>query len=319
MSKKVFVFCPGGVVTGGPELLHQFTHELRNAGVDAQMIYYPIGKEYSVPERYQHYDVKISRFDRAQIKDQIVVVPEVVTVFLNSLPRCSAFIWWLSVDNYFFGEIDNPTKRVSSILKGGKLSVYAMKKYKHLVQSEYARLFLLKHEIESEMLTDYLNEKHLTPVSENIQRHNIIAFNPAKGIEVTKYLIENNPDFKFIPIANMTPEQVKNLLLQSKVYIDFGSHPGKDRFPREAAMAGCCIVTGIKGSARNHVDIPIPDSYKLDSDSDEFLSKFRMLILSIFNDFAIMIKDFDGYKKIICDEPTHFKNQVRDFVGKYCS
>ena len=29
---------------------------------------------------------------------------------------------------------------------------------------------------------------------------------------------------------NLTTKQVKELLLKSKVYIDFGNHPGKDRY-----------------------------------------------------------------------------------------
>ena len=48
----------------------------------------------------------------------------------------------------------------------------------------------------------------------------------------------------------MTPEQVVDLMSESKVYIDFGNHPGKDRIPREAVINGCCVITGVRGSAR---------------------------------------------------------------------
>lgn len=68
-----------------------------------------------------------------------------------------------------------------------------------------------------------------------------------KGIKFTKKLIDKSIGIKWIPIENMTTQQVKSLLGNSKVYVDFGNHPGKDRFPREAAIMGCCVITGKRG------------------------------------------------------------------------
>ncbi|WP_157035349.1 hypothetical protein [Psychromonas ingrahamii] len=45
MKKKVFVICPGNIVTGGPELLHQFVQALNVSGADAKIIYYPFKKK----------------------------------------------------------------------------------------------------------------------------------------------------------------------------------------------------------------------------------------------------------------------------------
>ena len=61
----------------------------------------------------------------------------------------------------------------------------------------------------------------------------------------------------------MTEREVEDCLSQAKVYIDFGGHPGKDRIPREAALCGCCVVTGRRGAAGNDVEVPINQSYKL--------------------------------------------------------
>jgi len=49
------------------------------------------------------------------------------------------------------------------------------------------------------------------------------------------------------------------MCVSRKLYVDFGKHPGKDRMPREAAVHGCCIITGRRGAAGNPFDIPIPN------------------------------------------------------------
>ena len=38
----VYVACPSGTATGGPELLHQLVHSLRLLGVNAYMYYLPV-------------------------------------------------------------------------------------------------------------------------------------------------------------------------------------------------------------------------------------------------------------------------------------
>ena len=79
-------------------------------------------------------------------------------------------------------------------------------------------------------------------------KRNNILYNPAKGLSdlmlFKQKLQQITTDYTFIPIQNMSHTQIRNIMLQSKIYIDFGNHPGKDRIPREAAMCGCCIITG---------------------------------------------------------------------------
>ena len=111
----------------------------------------------------------------------------------------------------------------------------------------------------------------------------------------------------------MTPDQVNSLLGSVKVYIDFGEHPGKDRFPREAAMAGCCIVTGKQGSAGNDIDIAIPRKYKIDERESDFIKSFKTIINSIFIDLDGSQKEFEIYRKKIQEEPADFKRDVELF------
>ena len=142
-------------------------------------------------------------------------------------------------------------------------------------------------------------------------KKNQILYNPKKGIEFTQKIMGSSDNLNWIPIENMTTEEVRDLLSESKVYIDFGNHPGKDRFPREAAISGCCIITGKLGSANYFEDIPIPDEYKFES-KDENISKILSKIKECLEEYEKKQEDFLGYKKFIEKEYSVFRDDVRE-------
>lgn len=319
--KRVVVCCPGNAVTGGPELLHQFVDALRSENVDARILYFPFNEEFKTPDAYKKYEVSTLNYNKIN-SDDVVVLPEVSTGLIRFFPKNKIYLWWLSVDNYFGTQNFNGFKwrlrYYYDILMGNKLSLDKIKKrnLSHLVQSKYAELFLLKKGIGSTTLTDYLNSEHLEQEVNYSIKIKQIAYNPKKGFEYARRLIEKNNDIHFVPIQNMTPSEVKSLLQKSMIYIDFGNHPGKDRFPREAAMAGCCIITGEKGSAGNEHDVPIPSKYKLNEQDYRAHLNFRVIVDEIFCNFDARVKDFEDYKYKIKSEPALFKEQVSDFIVK---
>ncbi len=143
----------------------------------------------------------------------------------------------------------------------------------HFVQSYYAfdyvkgtlsipasRLFYL---------SDYLNTVSLNIAGDN-QRDDIVLFNPRKGYERTSELIKSS-DYciKWQALSGLVPEDIPKVLQRAKVYIDFGNHPGKDRFPREAVLCGCRVITGRKGAASNNKDVPISDNLKVSDDLED--------------------------------------------------
>ena len=95
------------------------------------------------------------------------------------------------------------------------------------------------------------------------------------------------PDFHFFPLAGFNREQLATKFLESKLYIDFGHHPGKDRLPREAGIHGCCVITGLYGSASNAFDVNIPPAYKIDSRLPDFFTLFEIQVNLIFNHFSL--------------------------------
>ena len=111
----------------------------------------------------------------------------------------------------------------------------------------------------------------------------------------------------------MTAKEVSELMNKSKVYIDFGNHPGKDRIPREAAICGCCVITGLRGSANNDIDIPIPSSYKFsEKDPVEIIN----MIKSILDDYSSKRSDYEKYIEKILDEESVFEKEVTDIFTK---
>ena len=79
----------------------------------------------------------------------------------------------------------------------------------------------------------------------------------------------------------MSRAEVREALCKVKVYADFGSHPGRDRMPREAALCGACVLTNRRGSANFAEDVPLPTLYKLDQDDPAFAQNVGRTIRGI--------------------------------------
>jgi hypothetical protein len=93
------------------------------------------------------------------------------------------------------------------------------------------------------------------------ERTSDVLYNPLKGMHYTDAIWKRSGSLiKIRPIGSgldgrdqVSPEEVRRMLKRAKVYIDFGPHPGMDRLPREAALAGCCVVTNREDAAQSTV------------------------------------------------------------------
>ena len=99
-------------------------------------------------------------------------------------------------------------------------------------------------------------------------------------------------------------------MCHSMVYIDFGTHPGKDRLPREAAMCGCCVITGRKGSAAYAEDVTIPEEYKF-TEGAEDIPRIIDAIRGCLTEFEKKQKLFEEYRKCIQEEKSVFRESVK--------
>lgn len=311
---KIFIVAPYGLVTGGAELLHQLGKELKLLGRNVFMAYTPLDGPQICPDQYLHYGVESKEIEDGS--DCLIVIPEISTTLTRLYKNAHFIVWWLSVDNYRYqGRRNLSWLKIKSVetlrmLCGRFLPVFLLKRHTHLCQSFYAKNYLAKRGINATMLSDYISDEHFE-TSSDIKRNRQIAYNPKKGALITNQLIESNPDIKFTPIQGLSPSGVRDLLLSSMIYIDFGQHPGKDRFPREAAAAGCCVITGTSGSAAYQSDVNIPLKYKIDESDRNLKTKFRNLVEKIFDDFESLQGDFSEYRGVIRSEKEIFQHQVR--------
>jgi hypothetical protein len=188
---------------------------------------------------------------------------------------------------------------------------------KHFAQSHYSFDFLKSNGISALLLSDpipvYTNQEYLDQLPlmlSTASRRNTILYNPHKGKKVLQSLIAHFPDWHFFPLVGFNREELAAQFLKSKLYIDFGHHPGKDRLPREAGIHGCCVITGLYGSASNDLDVNIPSAYKIDSRSPDFFTLFEIQVNLIFNHFEKCTLEFVGYRNTIAQEQIEFDRQI---------
>lgn len=324
----IYVVCPANKKTGGTELAHQLVRELLLIGRKAYITYYGADGTGSPinPAFLEYVDTYKLVSDIEDSPSNVVVTPEIYFELIRAFTHVQKVIWWMSVDNYvkndgFLGALSVVgLKKALRGVASGRLTLRRKgvdTSALHLYQSAYAREYLKKIGAEeSARLSDYINDSYLEPgaVPESGERKDAVLYNPKKGIKFTKKLMEKAPELEWIPIQNMTTQQVRDLLGKSKVYIDFGNHPGKDRFPREAAIMGCCVITGKRGSAGYFDDIPISDEFKFSEsggDVDRILAKIKTCLA----DYDSESKKFDDYKKMISQEHERFRQDVRTIFG----
>ena len=317
MLKKLQIVAPVGAQSGGPESLHNLASLATHLGFDVEIVYFPYGEGHQVPQRYLHYQIPVST-----LKDEVgvaVVFPEIYCMLSLRLKNAKPLIWWLSVD--FFQRIKYHSLRDKvryflMALRGERpfRGVKALKGLTHLTKAAYDRAFLEKKEITGMQLSGPISSFYLRPYSDELilKKKNIILYSTHRNTKIVTALIVHFPEFNFIPLSGLSEDQLRELYLSSKLFIDFGNHPGKERMPREAAVSGCCVVTGLLGSAANDEDIPIPKRFKLDIEDPDFFVKFKLLVADVFDNFLITSKEFEAYRHEIYNEPAQ---QERDFLN----
>lgn len=314
---EVFIVCPAYEKSGGPFALHQLAHELRKRKIDAMMAYTGTARdENPVAEPYRKYHIPFVTDEVVRGEHNILICPETM---VGSFPRHMRHIfWWLSVDNW--------AKTIRQQLDRALYTSFAQplpgfisptgEAGTHWAQSEYAERFLrMNHVTEQKIhhVSDYLDpiflSRHADDAFDVNGRRDIVAYNPAKGAAFTRKLQQAAPDIHWVRIEHMTEREVEDCLSQAKVYIDFGGHPGKDRIPREAAICGCCVVTGRRGAAGNDVDVPINQSYKF-ADCEENIPSIIDCVRALLAEYPQRLADFAAYRALIRREKARFEREV---------
>ena len=332
-KSKVYVLCPAYIKTGGTELSHQLVFELNNLKINAHIVYYYSKRKKQknrnlkyTPQAFEKYiNDYFEMLDIEDIKDNVIIIPEVAIHRVKRFKNIRKAVWWMSVDNYtnYIGVLktlknSNLKDTIARIIDGNICKKTDFKDIDFfLYQSYYSKDYFKNVDKEGAYLSDYINDSYLNNElnSKKITKENIVLYNPKKGYEFTKKIIDKRNNLKWIPIINMSNVEVRDLILKSKVYVDFGNHPGKDRFPREAAMCNCCIITGRRGSANYYEDVMIDDEFKFE-DLDDNIDLIINKISECINDYENINIKFEEYRNFIKKEKENFIKDIQKIFVK---
>jgi hypothetical protein len=307
--RTVYVYVLRGQRSGGLEALHQLAHELSSLGVEARLVASPESRGLPEEPAYAPYGCTYAD-DVPDSPDTVLVVPEVAISSLSGFPRSRHVVWWLSVD---FGEPytehgSSETEELRRLVRSAH----------NVAQSEYARVEIARREgVDTHLLSDW------TVFAGSATRRDdaglgSVCFNPLRGSELTARVRERTPHLDWRPVEGLDRSGVDDLLLSTTVYLDLGFHPGKDRIPREAALAGCVVVVGRAGSAAYAEDVPVPDEHKVDLDRDpeEVAADVAARLDAIVADPAPHRDAQRGYVEVIGRERETFRREVQAFVER---
>lgn len=323
-NTKIYIFCPGGFATGGPEALHQLGAQLISLGFDAYMYYYSPAPDLGdlVHNNYKKYNVPVAGEPENE-PQHIIILPEtyLIPIFEYNYHRIRKIIWWLSVNNYYITQqyiVDGIKHKKFFKLRTyfGNFRIASFSKLRrrqiqHISHSYYSLVHLLENGIKpAGRISDYMNNEFFDGVDESIAKENIIIYNPVKNDEFLDQIISLTPALNWIPIKGMIPTQVAELMNKAKLYVDFGYHPGKERMPREACIMRCCMIIGKSGSAAYTEDMPIPERYRFDK-SEALIPEIITRINECLGSYETLVTDFEPYRKVLYREEQKFKNDVQ--------
>lgn len=329
---SVYLLYPRGSRTGGPEAIHQLASTLIELGVPAYVTPLPGTETIPRSSDYDRYNVP----ERRTVEDREgvwVVASETRLSTLRAFANASPVAWWLSVDNspYFLnaGKRADETSQdrwnrrkyiamyqVRRALRSG----IDLRRLEHIAQSQYARSFIYANlGVLPALVSDFTT---ITGIDEDeiAQRQGrprlSIAFNPAKGGSVLNAIRDQTASlYDWRPIENMTRDQVTQTLAETDIYLDLGHHPGRDRLPREAAIMGCTVLVGMRGSAAFWADVPLARQFKVDMNRNpvtECLDALRMVGEDVRS--AVLAQSF--YREWIRREKSTFSSEVESYFVK---
>lgn len=346
----IYVFCPYGLISGGPDALHQLVYYLNKLNFGAKLVYCDIDKHsFSIPHCYSCYinDYEIIKEIRTGEKD-ILIFPETLWFLHESFLLGHKFLWWLSVDNnvksgnlfaklkIIFKKIFNKKQLQKFLHKKNKITYFKNfiknKKFdfkndifeKHLCASYYAYNYVKENTTKNaSLLIEPLSLVFLDKVEEKYSfdfldcRSDIVLYNPAKNYQFTKGIIKslkNKVIFK--PISGYSQEELIKIYQNSKLYIDFGWFPGAERIPKEAVINGCAILTGKYGASGYDGDVPIPNNYKIEA-RNENIDLIKKTIIDMLNNYNTINADFDRYRSVVRSLEKNFISQITDIFGGF--
>jgi hypothetical protein len=298
---NIYFWCPY-FRTGGPESLHQWCQMSNSHGVPSYMYYldasdvpHPSAVKLidTSPVLFSEYSLVKRAFEVEDENDNIMFIPEIVPLadVRKRFKKIRIVVAWLS--------ITSGLPLLDHYLESPDVT--------HVFQSFRARRDVLARANELGLkepkwfdMSDFINLE-FQQTWDLLQKKNQIAWNPVKD------RISGQLGLPHVPLIGMSRPQLVESLKQSKVYVDCGGHPGRDRMPREAALLGCIVVTNTQGTAECFEDVPIKT--KANSYEDLFLH-----INNGFENYDDMLREQESWVQTIINDRDTCSKQVKTFL-----
>lgn len=343
-DKTYYLVCPKGVHTGGPTAIHQLATALTQAG---RRVYLMPSSGTRSNEPHPTYaafgHTWIDEIDESEAA-VIITSESDLQALVNTPPNTTRAVWWLSIDNspYFRHEFGYRrglfTRREYYRRKLRRLALVAARKRQsrrsirsilndaqHFTQSHYARTVIYSVlDLQSEMLSDYT-----TPITTTERaymsdeplhgRKLRVAINPRKGMEIAEHLMNARDDIEWKMIKGLTPQGVWDLLADSDIYLDLGHHPGKDRMPREAALAGTVVALVARGAGYYEQDYAIDPTFRIpDCGTNKLTALAAHRVLDVIaSDLSASRARQERFRATIAQERQAFEAEVLTLI-RHC-
>lgn len=324
-----YVVCPANYASGGPEDLHQMALALKESGKTVFMHYLNYDQEKHtspVHQEYLRYNLPFKEDIENESKN-IMIFPETFSIFSwdKRYSQIQKVIWWLSVSNFFVSLKaweqnfrENPPKLKHRLLGKVKLpNLHNIKRanVSHLAHSHFSVDFLAKNKIRTiGKASGYMEDMFLTGEDYYSQKKDTVTYNAVKNKDFLEDIIKQTPELNWLPMINMTLDEVADCMKEAKVYIDFGHHPGREKMPREACLLDCCLIIGKEGSAYYKEDVPIKDEYHFEKEVENIpliIKKIKECLV----DYDTKITDFKDYKNDLLQEKEIFENKIKQIFA----
>jgi hypothetical protein len=330
----IYIYCPGNVISGGVNSLHNLCSHLVKSGFQAGMVYHSVNPLIINHHQIQSYAVPVFEYPEDD-PENLLIVSETEIAYLHRFPDIRKMVYWLGL-NYFFSKPPYRWPFNYKLLRkaircrnyyGYSAGIHENLKRKlswwakndpglwgngilHLSNSFYVaeclqkkgatRVYVLHNPVRNEYYTEhksFYNKKRKIVFGQKTPR-------------ILIFLCRMLFNAQIVRLKHLPPETVKQHMLEAMVFAEFGYHSGRDRMPREAVLLGCIILTNTRGSAAFHQDIPIPSSYKI-PDKLFLYPAIIKRIAHCLNNYENCFRDFRPYVIALEKEYKDFPESVK--------
>jgi len=241
-------------------------------------------------------------------------------------------IWFfgLSIFKQYLKNDRTYKRLLSNALKGEYYSSFARDKTVqippadiHILQSYYVYNFLINFAKTSKMffLHEPLEDDYLNFSISKDRKEDIVTWNTRKAYPITLKVIKALKKNKVhvVDLENVGKGNMINILGKSKIFIDIGIHPGRDRPPREAVALGNIAVVNNHGGCFYYDDCMIEPPFKVDCYTESRCNinpkKVAEDILHYMENYEYYYKKyFSKFREYILEEPKLYQKEIEQLT-----